>query len=284
MKIIRNIQFQQLLNLLLLIYLAISNHTLQTTPLMVAGLLLYAMSFELLLKGELYIPVSAAITAIGVVLMLGWLSWYIPFLAIALALAQKRFMQIDGRHIFNPSNFALIVALVLFYPKALPIIGELGRESVVLYTVLILGTLILIRVNRVAVSLAYLGSYIILSVALFSYTDPNFSSEHFFDSLYSSSFIVYLFFMLTDPVTTPKSVVGQALFGLAVAVVAILLNYFIGVRLWHMFIALFLVCVAAVPFVRELKDEERKKYLFYLLFALTFVVIITLNKPRYFSM
>jgi hypothetical protein len=284
MQIIKNIQFQQLINLLLLIYLAMSYHTLQATPLMVAVLILYAMAVELLLKDELYIPFSAAVTAIGVVLMLGWLQWYIPFIAIALALAQKRFMQIGGRHIFNPSNFALIAALVLFYPKALPITGQLGKESVVLYIVLLLGTLILIRVNRLAVSAAYLGTYIFLSILLFSHSDPNWSSEHFFDSLYSSSFIVYIFFMLTDPVTTPKTLSGQALFGLSVAVVTILLNYAVGVRLWHMFIALFLVSIVSVPFVRKIKEEERKKYLLYLLFALTFAVIITLYKPRYFSM
>lgn len=284
MQFIKNIQFQQLLNLTLLIFLAYSNHTLQTNPFMVLVLLLFAMAFELLLKQKLYIPFSAAITALGVVLMLGWLVWYIPFIAIALALLQKRFMLINGVHIFNPSNFALIVALVLFYPKALPIIGELGKESFVLYLVLTVGTIVLIRVNRIVISVTFLLSYILFSYLLIGKSDPMWNFDHFVDSLYSSSFIVYLFFMLTDPITTPKSWRGQLLYALLVALMVVLLDFFIGVRLWHLFIALFFVTVATLPLFRELKQEDIKKYLLYLLLSLSFIAIITLHKPLYFSM
>ncbi len=284
MHLLKHIQLQQLLNLLLLIFLAYSNHTLQTTPLMVVVLILYAVGLELLVMGRIYMPFSAAITAIGVVLMLGWSSWYIPFIAIAAAILQKRYIQIEQKHIFNPSNFALIFALVLFYPKALPIVGELGKESIVLYFILLLGTLILIRVNRIVISLSYLVSYILFSMLLFAKVDPNWSMEHFITSLYSSSFIVYLFFMLTDPVTTPKGLLGQVLFGFSVALLTIGLNYFIGIRLWHMFIALFLVSIGSVAFTRKLEREYLRYYLLYLLLALSFAVIITGYKPRYFSM
>jgi len=284
MQLIKNVQFQQLLNLLLLIYLAYRNHTLQTSLFMVALLTLYAGLFEVWLKERLYIPYSAAITALGVVLMLGWLAWYIPFIAIAAAIIQKKFLQIDQRHIFNPSNFALIIALALFYPKALPIIGELGHESFVLYTVLIIGVLILVRVNRFAISLSFLLSYVLLSYLLLGKSDPAWTLEHFIDSLYSSSFIVYLFFMLTDPVTTPNNIKEQSLFGFLVALLAVGLNFIIGVRLWHMFIALFLVTAFSAPLFRKLKREERQKYYIIVLFALTLTVIITLHKPLYFSM
>ncbi len=284
MQLIKNVQFQQLLNLLLLIYLAYRNHTLQTSLFMVALLTLYAGLFEVWLKERLYIPYSAAITALGVVLMLGWLAWYIPFIAIAAAIIQKKFLQIDQRHIFNPSNFALIIALALFYPKALPIIGELGHESFVLYTVLIIGVLILVRVNRFAISLSFLLSYALLSYLLLGKSDPAWTLEHFIDSLYSSSFIVYLFFMLTDPVTTPNNIKEQSLFGFLVALLAVGLNFIIGVRLWHMFIALFLVTAFSAPLFRKLKREERRKYYIIVLFALTLTVIITLHKPLYFSM
>ncbi len=284
MQFIKNIQFQQLLNLLLLIYLAYANHTLQTTPLMVSLLMFYAGIFELILKKQLYIPYSAAITALGVVLMLGWLAWYIPFIAIAAAIAQKRFLKFDGRHIFNPSNFALIVALALFYPKALPIIGELGRESFILYVVIIIGTLILIRVNRFAISMSFFLSYFLLSYLLIGKSDPAWTLEHFIDSLYSNSFIVYLFFMLTDPVTTPNKIKEQLLFGLLVALLAVGLNFIIGVRVWHMFVALFLGTVLILPLFRKLKESDWQKYLLVVLLSLTLTVIITLHKPLYFSM
>ena len=284
MKLIKNVQFQQLLNLLLLIYLAFANHTLQTSLVMVLVLSFYAGAFELLLNRKFYAPYSAAITALGVVLMLGWLVWFIPFIAIAAAIIQKRYLKIDGPHIFNPSNFALIFALALFYPKALPIVGELGRESFVLYTVLVIGALILVRVNRFAISLSFLLSYTFLSYLLIGQSDPAWTLEHFIDSLYSSSFVVYILFMLTDPVTTPKRVGQQLLFGFFVALLSVGLDYTIGVRLWHMFIALFLVMALTLPLFRGLKDREWLKYSLAVLFSLTLTVIITLHKPLYFSM
>lgn len=284
MQFLKHIQFQQLLNLMLLILLAYFNGTLQTSPLFVLTLVLFAMGFELLLKQKLYVPYSAAITALGVVLMVGWLQWQIPFVIIALALLQKYFVKLDSKHIFNPSNFALLAAIVLFYPKALPIIGEVGKESIILYIIIIIGVSILIRVNRIVISLSFLGSYIALSFFFIGKSNPMWNFDHFLDSFYSSSFIVYIFFMLTDPITTPKSLMKQAMFGALVAFVSVALNYFIGVRLWHMFIALFIVSIAAVPLYRSLSYKEIRPYLILLSVSFLIVAIISTKKSLYFSM
>ncbi len=284
MQFIKSIQFQQLINLLLLIYLAFINHTLQTSLVMVLLLIFYAAAIELLLYKKLYVPYSAAITALGVVLMLGWLAWYIPFIAIAAAIIQKRYLKIGGVHIFNPSNFALLIALALFYPKALPIVGQLGRESFVFYTVLVLGALILVRVNRYVISLSFLLSYLSLTYLFIGKSDPAWTLEHFIDSLYASSFVVYILFMLTDPITTPAKVGQQLLFGFLVALVSVGLDYVIGVRLWHNFIALFLVMALTLPLFREIKVLHWRKYFFVLFLALTLTAIITQYKPLYFSM
>lgn len=284
MQIFKNIQLQQLINLLLLIYLAFVNGTLQATPLMVVAIVVYAATLELTIKQELYIPYSAMITALGVVLMLGWSAWYIPFVAIFAAIAQKRWLLLGRVHPFNPSNFALIFALALFYPRALPIVGELGREAIALWVVLAIGSIILIRANRVAISLSFFVSYLLLSYLIIGQSDPAWSLEHFIDSLYSSSFIVYIFFMLTDPITTPQKLSAQIVFGVAVAAFDIVLNYIIGVRLWHMFIALFLVTLFALPLYRKFSVKDWRKFRIIVLLALTLTVIITLRKPLYFSM
>lgn len=284
MQFLKHIQLQQLLNLTLLITLAYLNNTLQTSPQFVLVLALYAMGFELLLKQQFYIPYSAAITALGVVLMVGWLQWQIPFIIIALALLQKHFIKLANRHIFNPSNFALIAALVLFYPKALPIIGEVGKERFILYIIILIGVSILLRVNRIVISLSFLSSYIALSYFIIGKSDPMWNLDHFLDSFYSTSFIVYIFFMLTDPVTTPKSLRKQALFGILVAAVSVALDYSIGVRLWHMFVALFLTSIIATPLYRRLNEKEIKEFLALLFFAFLIVATVSAKKALYFSM
>ena len=284
MNLIKNIQAQQLLNLTLLILISYLNNKLQINLANLLPLLIFATATELTIKKELFIPYSALITVLGTVLMIGWLAWYIPYILIFLALVQKQYLKIDNKHIFNPSNFAVIAALLIFYPKALPIIGEIGKESYIVYIVLFIGTLILIRVDRYLISISFLLSYIFLSWLIIGKSDPYWMFSHFLDSLYSTSFIVYILFMLTDPVTTPSKSLHQIIFGLLVAALAVALNYFIGVRLWHMFIALFLTSIVSIPIYRKLSTIDYKKFIYTLLFTLTILVIISLKTPHYFSM
>lgn len=284
MNLLKHIQFQQLVNLLLLILVGFLNHTLQTSLVTVIALMLFSGILELTIKQEFYIPYSAFITALGVILMVGWLKWYIPYIVIALAILQKHYLKINGKHIFNPSNFALIVAIALFYPKALPIVGELGKQSYIVYIVIAIGTLILIRVNRYIITLSFLFSYILLSWLIIGKSDPIWNFEHFISILYSTSFIVYIFFMLTDPVTTPKKTLQQIYFGFFTATLIVLLNYFIGIRLWHQFIALFLASILFTPIYTKLTKEDYLKFTIILLLAFITVFIISIKSPIYFSM
>jgi len=284
MNLIKHIQFQQLFNLILLVSLGYLNSRLQTNFFTIFLLMAYSGALELILKKDMYIPYSAFITALGVVLMVGWLGWYIPYIVITLAILQKLYIKIDGKHIFNPSNFALILAIFIFYPKALPIIGELGKESYVLYIVIALGATILIRVNRYLISISFIVSYIVLNYLIMGSSNPTWSFEHFEASLYSISFMVYIFFMLTDPITTPNGATAQIVFAFLVALLIVALNYIIGERVWHLFIALFLISVAFIPFYRDLTKDDYKRYLFILILSLFIVVSISLKKPLYFSM
>jgi hypothetical protein len=283
-NLLKNIQFQQLINLTLLIFLAYSNATLQTSLYMVVGLALFALAFEMLLNyyfdKKIFIPYSAIITAFGVVLMVGWLAWYIPFVVIALALLQKRF-KIEGSHIFNPSNLAVVAAMALFYPKAAPIVGELGKNSLVILIVLSLGALILYRVNRLIITLSFVLFYTLLEYLVIGSSDPMWHFDEFIVKFYSTSFIVYVIFMLTDPITTPDSRIKQIFFAFVVALLAILLDYFVGMHTRNLFIALFVTCVIFLPFYRNIST---KTYLLLLLITSIVSCYILGQKAIYFSM
>ena len=285
MNLLKNIQFQQLLNLSLLIFLSYSNNTLQTSLYLVFVLSFYAIFFELALNyyfdNKLYIPYSAAITALGVVLMVGWIAWYIPYVIIALALLQKKFLKIDNKHIFNPSNFAVIVAMALFYPKAAPIMGELGKNSFVILIVLALGALILFRVNRLIISISFIIFYTILEYLIIGNSDPMWHFDEFIVKFYSTSFIVYVTFMLTDPITTPNSTKLQIAFAFIVASIAALLDYFSGMYVRNLFISLFITTLIFIPFYRTVNMAR-----FIALLILVFIISLYIlgQKPIYFSM
>ena len=285
MNLIKNIQFQQLINLFLLIFLAYSNSTLQTSLYMVFTLTIFAIVFEAALnyyfENKRFIPYSAAITALGVVLMVGWIAWYIPFVIIALAILQKKFLKVDNRHIFNPSNFAVIVAMALFYPKAAPIVGELGKNSFIILIVLILGAIILFRVNRLLISISFIIFYSLLEYLIIGNSDPMWHWEHFVVKFYSTSFIVYTTFMLTDPITTPNSLTKQAFFAFVVALIAVLLDYFVGMHTRNLFISLFFTSAAFLIFYREVSINL---YILVTFITLIISLYVLSLKPIYFSM
>jgi len=289
MNLIKNIQFQQLINLFLLLLIAKFNNTLQTDWAFVVLLSLYALIFESAINyytlNRLYIPYSAIITAFGVILMVGWLKWYIPFIIIALALLQKRFLTIEKRHIFNPSNFALIMAILLFYPKASPIVGELGYQGYfTIYAVLILSIFILIRVNRLTVAIAFIIFYTLLEYLILGSSDPMWHIDDFLTKFYTTSFIVYTLFMLTDPITTPNSFSKQLIFGASTAALAVTLDYFIGQKVWNLFLALFLSSILTIAIYRKLEKQEWAKYLVVLILSIIVTCIICSKKAIYFSM
>src|SRR5437588_12065977 len=67
-----------------------------------------------LTKGVLLVPLSGLITSMGVLLLCD--SPYVwPYALIAaLAIVSKQFLKVQGRHIFNPNNLGIVVAMLFF--------------------------------------------------------------------------------------------------------------------------------------------------------------------------
>lgn len=120
-----SIQQQQLINLFLLLLLGsfFSNVYLSWWEM---GLILgftFLFEYTRFDKSTLDIFYPALITAIGIMLMMVSTHLYIYLIIIALALLQKHYLKVLNRHFFNPSNFALIMALLLFYEEAHIVLG-----------------------------------------------------------------------------------------------------------------------------------------------------------------
>ena len=281
--ILKNVQFQQFINLLLLVIYAFYNNTLQSSIFFIALLLAFALSIDWLLQKK--INYSALVTALGIVLMIGYLKWYIPFVLITIALLQKKYIRLESSHIFNPSNFAVIAALILFYPKALPIIGQLGYQGYfILIVVLIMASAILIRVNRFAIPISFMIFYTLLEYIIIRSSNPYWEFSHFLEQFFTTSFIVYIFFMLTDPKTTPNSLSLQIFFAAVVAFFLVIIEYFTSARVWNLFLSLFISSIFFIPFYRTLKQKEWGLYAIYLTLSILAIIYISQKKPIYFSM
>lgn len=245
-------------------------------------ILLFTLSFSYLLDKSFF-SLSSLSTAIGVMLMMVSFKLWIYCVVIGLGLLQKKYLRINNRHLFNPSNFALIMGLLLFYNNAHIILGQLGQELWMVGVLIVLALSILIRVNRWVVSLSFILFYLFFQYFFIISYDPVLLLEDIYYRFYSVSSLLFVLFMLTDPKTTPEHPVYQILFALFIALCSTLLDRYYGFRVQHLFLSLFLFSL----FVPLFKSYHRNIVLKTLLIAFltTMVIIIIENKrPYYFMM
>ena len=166
---------------------------------------------------------SPIITSFGLTLLLRTDLLWVPPLAAFLAIASKFVLRIRGRHFLNPANFGLC-ACMLLTPHAWCSPAQWGEGSLLLLWVLGLGCMVAHRAFRSDVSLAFLASWIALRGARVLWLgQPRTVLLH---QLASGSLMLFAFFMISDPKTTPaKSRPARFAFGAIVAAGAFALQY-----------------------------------------------------------
>ncbi len=198
-------------------------------------------------------PFSAITTSIGIMLMIYSSYLWLYLILIFFSLLQKYLIKIQNHHLFNPSNFAILIILLFFNQFGAISNGTLGHNSYLLGLVLALGIWILIRVDRWIVSVSFFIFYTLFELL---FIDSNtILVDDFFERFLMVSFIVFVFFMLTDPATTPKSPIFQTIFAILVALFSAIFDRFYGVRVEHTFLALSLVSPLWILFEKRAFKE-----------------------------
>jgi len=231
-----------------------------------------------------YFSYSAISTAVGVIVLMYSTELWIYFVVIALALFQKHFLTINGKHLFNPSNFALMMALLFFYYDAHVVLGQLGEELWLSIVVFVVALVMLIRVNRWIIPVAFIPFYLLLQYLFIVSYDPVMIFENIYLRFYSVTFMLFIYFMLTDPPVTPSKWHFQILFAFFVALVSTGLDRFYGFRVQHLFISVFFLSMF-VPLLREkmeLKNWIKAGVIFIL--VITVIISIEIKAPYYFEM
>ena len=231
-----------------------------------------------------YFSYSATSTAVGVIVLMYSAELWIYFVVISLGLFQKHFLTLNKKHFFNPSNFALMMALLLFYNDAHMVLGQLGDELWLGIVVFLVAGVILIRVNRWVISLVFILFYLALQYMLVLSYDPVMIFEDIYRRFYSVTFTLFIYFMLTDPPVTPSKWQLQILFAFLVALMAVLLDRFYGFRVQHLFMSVFFFSMF-VPLLGE-KMSSRKwiKVGFILFLVIVVIIAIEIQEPYYFEM
>jgi hypothetical protein len=223
-------------------------------------------------------PASGILTASGVALILrasgtdhgDWWSLHgIQFFVIAvlLSLLSKYLVRPGGRHLFNPSNVGLVWALLVIGPAhVFPQYlwwGPNDAGVAAAYVVILTGaSFILRRVRMVPMVLSFLIPYVALigafaaggrSFVAIWHDGPVGGASYWANVALSPEVLVFVFFMMSDPQTAPRTRVGRMLYGATTALVAAGLIFFqpteFGIKL-AILSSLTVVC-ALVPVIEK---------------------------------
>jgi len=158
---------------------------------------------------------SAAITAFGLSLLLKTNHWEIAILAAFISIASKYIFTFRKKHLFNPSA-AGIVATILLTDKAWISPGQWGSEIVLFFLILSLGFIVVTRVQKVDISLAFLVTFLAL-VYWRQIIYQGWPLDHFIQSMSTGSLLLFSFFMISDPRTTPNHSAARIIFAVLIA-------------------------------------------------------------------
>lgn len=167
-------------------------------------------------------PWSAAITSLSLTLLLRTDIVAIAMLAAVIAISSKFLVRVRGKHIFNPANVAL-VTLMFCSDQAWVSSGQWGSAAVGAFFLACLGFLVLTRAKRAETTIAFLLSFAVLLIGRAIWLgDPASIPLH---QLQNGALLIFSFFMISDPKTTPNTGVGRIIYGALVACVAYIIQF-----------------------------------------------------------
>lgn len=176
---------------------------------------------------------SALISGLSLCLLLRTDVLAVAAVAAAIAIGSKFVLRIGGKHLFNPTNGAIVALLAV--AAAAPALdlsiwvspGQWGNTAFFLLLMGCLGTVVVTRAARADVTFAFLASWTaLLFYRAWTLGDPIAIPLH---RLQNGALLLFAFFMISDPKTTPDSRWGRVIFGALVALTA----YYVQFKLFH---------------------------------------------------
>jgi len=217
-------------------------------------------------------PASALLTGNGVAFVLrvpgtehgDWWSmqgWWIFAGTAAVAILSKHLIRFRGRHVFNPSNLGLVLGfLLLGSTRADPLALWWGPMSLWMVLALAIiavgGFVILSRLHLLGIAVSFWLAFA-AGIAVIAASGHEMTARWHLGSIsgfelwrvlvLSPEVLIFLFFMITDPKTTPAGRIGRRVYAAAVALLAVLLIAPQSTEFWTkvaLLGALTLVCAA----------------------------------------
>jgi enediyne biosynthesis protein E5 len=197
-------------------------------------------------------PMSPLITGLSLSILLRandplWLAF-----AASIAIASKFILRFDGKHVFNPANFGLgVMLLVTDVAWISP--AQWGSATWSAFLFISLATLVLSRARRGDIAIAFLAAYIAIIFARAFYLGDPLAIP--LKQMQSGGVLLFAFFMISDPKTTPDRRSMRVLYAVLAASVAAYIQFALY-RPQGLIFALFFLS-PLVPLLDRLSQPKR---------------------------
>ena len=190
---------------------------------------------------------SAAITGLSLCLLLRTNSLVLCAVAAVLAISSKQLITHRGRHFFNPTNIAIVIML-LGSQHVWVSPGQWGHDLLLLILFAGLGLVVTVKSARLDTAGYFMACYAgLIFIRALYLGDPWPIAIH---QLQDGALLLFAFFMITDPKTTPAHTTARVLYAAAIALTAYWFKFELHQSAGQ-FYALALVC-ALVPLLNRL--------------------------------
>jgi enediyne biosynthesis protein E5 len=180
-----------------------------------------AMGVELLVVRALYGKwphlASAYVSGISVGILVRSPAFWPYALCSAISITSKYVLRVQGRHLWNPTNFGIVAMLVLAADTVASLSVQWGNNLLPMVFVWVFGAIILRMVGRLHITLTYVASFLFFAVVRAGVTGHPLLSE--VAPITGPMYQLFIFFMITDPKTTVGPRWAQSLVAFLIAAV-----------------------------------------------------------------
>ncbi len=200
---------------------------------------------------QITIPLSAYITGLSIAILVESNDWRVYVAAATWGILSKYLLRDSKRHFFNPSNFAIVMVLLFTHGRASIAPGsQWGADYRVAVVIIAMGLLMMRRVNRLDLALAWLGGFVLMG--LLRMIAGQGGLVFVLGPITGAEFALFSFSMMPDPKASPPTRRGRIVWGLSIALLDGIMRY-MEIR-YSMFYALF-VHTAALPLMYWAADR-----------------------------
>ncbi len=232
-------------------------------------------------------PASAMLTGNGIAFIMripgtqhgDWWSFHGVWIYAAVgavAMASKYLIQFRGRHVFNPSNLALVLAFVILGSTRVEPLqfwwGPLSPALLIVLLVIVGGALVVLtRVGLLAVAVLFWVTFA-SALGVLALSGHAFSANwhlgpvadgYFWKVLVTSPEVfIFLAFMITDPKTAPETARGRRIYAIAIGLLGALLIAPMQTEYWAkvaLLASLTIVCAARPLIILAREAIERRR-------------------------